>query len=471
MAAKKIKDTETKEEKKNNNENELPKLPYGMGNLRWTTKDKKIIQYRLLYTCRADGKKYSLAVNSDDMGKCFELMDQKKQETEKKASEKYKHALDNPNITLGNAIEEWMKTFKYEMIKANAYDRIECTLNNQIKSYSIGNMRVKDVLDRDVMNHLKRLSVKSERNGKERKAYSYSVIKKTYQLLDQFFQYYYSRDVNLNPMNTVPMPERKERIGEITEDDANRMGFDPDIVFDDAEMNKFKKMCLSPVKEGVSGSKFGKPIYFMLLTMIRASEACGLLWEDIDIEKKTMQIVKQKQRVKNRDKDAKQKTKLIITTPKSKSSIRIVPLTDEAVKIISDYKRECEFTGNLDPVLATSSGESISEPQLYKTLRGLLKAAGINKDKGDKKFNLHSLRHSGISYYIRHDVPISQVTAIAGHAQEMTTIGTYYHQVEAQKRDALNKMNGIVRKTKVEEKTKKNDKKSVKEPRKQPQRK
>jgi integrase len=177
-----------------------------------------------------------------------------------------------------------------------------------------------------------------------------------------------------------------------------------------------------------------------------------------------MKIVKQKQRVKNRDENAEHKTKLIITSPKSKSSIRIVPLTNEAIQIMSDYKKECKLTGASDPVFATDSGEAISEPQLYKTLRGLLKSAGINKDKGDKKFNLHSLRHSGISYYIRHDVPISQVTAIAGHAQEMTTIGTYYHQVEAQKKDALSKMNGIIRKTEDEEKIDKDDKEPGKQP-------
>lgn len=442
----------------------LPILPRGMGSFRWRSPEKKSVQYRMQYLCRADGKKYTLSVEAKDSTACFPLMDIKKLETEQKVAERYQHCLDNPNVTLGNAIEEWIKVFKYNIIKANAYDRIECTLNNQIKAFSIGNMRVKDVTDREIIGHLKLLSNGSPKRTSTRRKYSYSVIKKTYQLLDQFFAYYYSRNKNLNPMNTVPMPEQRERIGEISNDDANRMGFDPDIVFDDTEMGIFKEMCLSPVKEGVSGSKFGKPIYFMLLTMIRASEACGLLWGDIDLKKKTMKIVKQKQRVKNRDENAEHKTKLIITSPKSKSSIRIVPLTNEAIQIMSDYKKECKLTGASDPVFATDSGEAISEPQLYKTLRGLLKSAGINKDKGDKKFNLHSLRHSGISYYIRHDVPISQVTAIAGHAQEMTTIGTYYHQVEAQKKDALSKMNGIIRKTEDEEKIDKDDKEPGKQP-------
>jgi integrase len=452
--------------KKNEKDNKLPVLPRGQGGFYWAGREKKFLRYRMTYLCRADGKKYVLSVEAATDKECYRLMDIRKQEIEEFANEKYKHSLDNPNVTLTGAIMDWMETFKFNAIKENAYDRIECTLNNQIKAYPIGNIRAKDVTDREIVNHLKILSHDNNKNGKQRKAYSYSVIKKTYQLLDQFFSYYYARNINQNPMNTVPMPERRERIDEISVDEANRLGFDPDIVFDDIEMEKFKEMCLRPVKEGVSGSKFGKPIYFMLLTMIRASEACGLLWGDIDIDMKTMQIVKQKQRVKNRDKNASQKTKLIVTTPKSKSSVRIVPLTDEAVKIISDYKNECELTGDSDPVLATSSGESISEPQLYKTLRGLLKSAGIDKDKGNKKFNLHSLRHSGISYYIRHDVPISQVTAIAGHAQEMTTIGTYYHQVEAQKIEALNKMNAITRNEKEEKKSKKSAKGNRKVPKK-----
>jgi len=434
------------------------KLKRGEGNLYWVDKEKTRMRLRRHYRCEANGKIYTLSVTSTSSDECFRLMTEKEGATEIAAKEKYKHSLDNPDVTLAGGIEDWLETFKYGNMKANAYDRLECTLENQIRAFPIGNTKIKDIDDRDIIMHLKSLYRDKVPNGKTEKGYSYSVIKKTYQLLDQFFNYYYARDINMNPMNTVRMPEKKEEISELSADDASRIGFDPDIVFDDIEMDKFKRMCLSPVKEGVSGSKFGKPIYFMLLTMIRAAEACGLLWGDIDLEKNTMKIVKQKQRVKNRDKYADTKTKLIITSPKSRSSIRLVPLTTEAVDVISAYKNECVFTGDSDPVFATSTGESITEAQLYKTLRGLLKSANIDKDKGNKKFNLHSLRHSGISYYIRHDVPISQVTAIAGHAQEMTTIGTYYHQVEAQKTEALNKMNAITRDEQKEKKVRKSAK-------------
>jgi len=84
-------------------------------------------------------------------------------------------------------------------------------------------------------------------------------------------------------------------------------------VFTESEYNKLK----SYVSIGTDNRKLG--IIIAMLTGIRLGELCALQWQNIDFKGNIIHIGKTIQRVKNTDKKATKKTKIIIDVPKSKS--------------------------------------------------------------------------------------------------------------------------------------------------------
>jgi integrase len=180
----------------------------------------------------------------------------------------------------------------------------------------------------------------------------------------------------------------------------------------------------------------------MLLTFLRVGEAITLVWSDVDFEKRTLRVNKSVSRVKDRS-GSKSKTKIILTTPKTIHGDREVVLTDEAIQTLNIIKNNSEYTRPKDYIFSTAKGTMVTSTHLYKVLKGVLKAANLNKDRARDKFTLHYLRHTGISFYIRNGVPIDIVSSMAGHADTSITRQIYYHIIKQQREEAMTKMNAI----------------------------
>lgn len=75
-------------------------------------------------------------------------------------------------------------------------------------------------------------------------------------------------------------------------------------------------------------------VYLCLYTGLRIGELCALKWSDIDLDSNVLSINKSMQRIQNIDKNYPLKTKIVIEAPKSKNSIREIPLTDYVVECI-----------------------------------------------------------------------------------------------------------------------------------------
>lgn len=408
---------------------ELPKLPYGEGGFDWKN-DK--IRYRKTYTSKYDNKKHTATVVGETVRECLALMQQRIDSEEKRRKESLQHSMTNDSVVLEDAIKDWLSTFKINKNKASAYDREECTLKNQIASNDIGKIRTKDVSEKDIEELFNYLI--------NEKKYSHSTVIKTYDLLNQFFRYYYRSDINNNPMNYVERPRPRRDIGEIdlSDDDS---AIDADFVLSDSEITTFKKECYK------KKSKYDIGIFFILLMCLRTGEACALLWRDIDTKNKTLKITKSLSNIRNREDDSKRKTKTILTSPKSKSSNRVIMMSDEAVKTILDYKNDCKYTEPTDYVFSTENRRSTGEQRLYFRVKSLIKSAKLNPDGKRDKFSPHDLRHTGISYYIRNGVPIDIVSKFAGHSSTAITARVYYHIIQEQKIAGLDLMNAIKRNT------------------------
>ena len=79
-------------------------------------------------------------------------------------------------------------------------------------------------------------------------------------------------------------------------------------------------------------------IYICLSAGMRIGEICALTWEDLDIENGIIHVQKTIQRIYIIE-DNRKHTEIILDTPKTKNSIREIPMTRDLLKIIRPLKK------------------------------------------------------------------------------------------------------------------------------------
>ncbi len=162
-----------------------------------------------------------------------------------------------------------------------------------------------------------------------------------------------------------------------------------------------------------------------LYTGLRIGEICGLKWEDIDLNNKIIYINKTVQRIQD---IGNKTTKKVLSSPKSNSSNRIIPIPEFLIDILNKYKTNNHYyllTNNTD----------YQEPRNYERYyKNLLSVCNI------KYINFHSLRHTFATRSIESGMDIKTLSEILGHASYHTTLNTYIHSSIDQKRDCLNKL-------------------------------
>lgn len=417
---------------------QLPKMPYGQGSFSY---EGDRIRYQKQFTSETNGKTYRLQVRGSSVQECFELMKKKEKEKEKQISEKFEGSSDSDRAIITDAMLDWLKITKQNTRKATSFDREERTINNQIAPFKFGKMRIVDISSRDIMRHLNYLQFTVARaDGKT--GYSYSTVKKTYEVLAQFFRYFYATDMNKNPMNRVTPPKRAESIGEINIGEAAPYHME-DIVLNDEEIDTFRDFVFQEPLSGVIGrSKHGVSLYFIMMTCLRVGEVISLTWGDVDIDNHTLTVNKTTSRVTDRSADSN-KTKRVITAPKTASGIRTVMLNKYAISALELIKQRSSHTEPTDFVICTDVGNSVTSEYLYQKLKAILSGSGLMTKARKAVFGLHYLRHTGISYYLRHGIPVELVSKMVGHSNINITMNTYYHIIKDQNKEMLEMMNSI----------------------------
>lgn len=389
---------------------ELPKLPYGEGSMNYVKDREDLIQYQK----RINGKR--VVVYGSTSQECMKKMRQKESELEEK--EKYHHPTDTNAIALlQDGIYEWLFTFKRPVLKGRSFDTIEGTFNNQIKGTRIGRISILHVTTEDIQSHLNELiTLKSE-----------STAKKTFSLLKQFFDYYYARDINNNPMNLVRLPKKQIKYNNVEDiQDEEEL-----IILDDEEIEKLTLELSKPYQPGVIGYTYGHMLLFVMWSFCRIGEVIALQYKDIDFNSHTAKIYKAYGKEKVRDRESDTNYEWVLTTPKTKKGRRVLYLCDQAVFHLQKHIEIC--CPNLGPntfLFFSKKGNPMPDQYLNDVLGKALKRAGITK-----KVSVHGLRHTGISYFLRHGAASEVVSKQAGHNDISTTNGIYYSVIEEQKKD------------------------------------
>ena len=179
-------------------------------------------------------------------------------------------------------------------------------------------------------------------------------------------------------------------------------------------------------------------IEFMYLTGLRIGEALALMWENVDLEKKMIDIRHTIDYSSASLKDFK------ITAPKTSNSYREISINSRCIEIINEMKILNEdFNLNAKKfIFLNSQGRLINHNLLNIYIKKIGVLSGL-KGKNPRDFSSHMFRHSHISLLTELGIPVKAIMSRVGHINEKTTIQIYTHVTKNMELDISEKMESI----------------------------
>ena len=147
---------------------------------------------------------------------------------------------------------------------------------------------------------------------------------------------------------------------------------------------------------------------------LRIGEVCGLQWGDFDLKAGTLTVQRTVSRISTRDGH----TKVVIQSPKTRSSRREVPIPRNLIKMLQGLR------GDAKPEVWFLSGnaEKPVEPRCYrKSIQIYLRQAAV------RKVRPHTLRHTFATTCLQAGCDIKTLSEFLGHANPNVTLQRYVH--------------------------------------------
>lgn len=186
-----------------------------------------------------------------------------------------------------------------------------------------------------------------------------------------------------------------------------------------------EEILLSFAKNDTVYCKYYDVILLLLRTGLRISELCGLTLNDLDLENRLINV--NHQLLRNKE------VGYYIETPKTKSSVRQVPMSEEAYKafkrILSTRKKtsSIEIDGYKDFIFLNQQGYPMTGPYYSTTLSNLGKKC--RKIRGESLPNItpHILRHTFCTRLANRNMNPKSLQYIMGHSNINITLNLYTH--------------------------------------------
>lgn len=185
------------------------------------------------------------------------------------------------------------------------------------------------------------------------------------------------------------------------------------------------KKAMAYVKDHLTFKNLG--VLITLSTGMRIGEVCALKWEDIDLDDQVIKIRRTIQRIYVID-GGQRRTELIIDAPKTKNSIREIPLTKDLLSIIKPLSKIV----NSEYYVLTND-EKPTEPRTYRSYYKI-----FMEKIGLPVIKFHGLRHSFATRCIEMKADVKTVSVLLGHSNISTTLNLYVHPNAEQKKAVIN---------------------------------
>ncbi|MFV5703645.1 tyrosine-type recombinase/integrase [Flavobacterium sp. XS2P12] len=170
-------------------------------------------------------------------------------------------------------------------------------------------------------------------------------------------------------------------------------------------------------------------IFICLSAGIRIGEVCALTWENIDTDRGIISVKRTIQRIYVIEENIR-KTEVILDTPKTKNSIRDIPMSRDLLRMLKPIKK---IVNNSFFVL--TNDEKPTEPRTYRSYY-----KNLMRELNMPELKFHGLRHSFATRCIESKCDYKTVSVLLGHSNISTTLNLYVHPNLEQKKKAIDQM-------------------------------
>ena len=190
-------------------------------------------------------------------------------------------------------------------------------------------------------------------------------------------------------------------------------------IFNKKEQSIIETYCLTNKKTNYIG------VVICLYTGIRLGELLALTWDDIDFNTGLLTINKTQYSAKLNG-----KYQMIVDKPKTKKSIRVIPISKDLIKILKSIKKE----NKSKYVITTRNKDMVGNRSYQRTFEFILEKLNVNYR------NFHSLRHTFATSALEIGMDVKTLAEILGHTNAMITLNRYSHSLLSYKIDMMNKL-------------------------------
>ena len=202
---------------------------------------------------------------------------------------------------------------------------------------------------------------------------------------------------------------------------------------------------------------------FILGTGCRLGETIGITWDDINFKDNSISI-NHTLSYKAVLTGEKKEHKFFITTPKTKNSIRTIPMIDDLRKqllkqkeyqFVLGIKNDYEVDGYKGFVFTTHTGKPYTQEAVNRVIRYIIKASNeqeqeqANKEEREPvilpRFSAHTLRHTFCTRFCENESNIKVIQQIMGHSRIETTMNIYSHVTKDKAEEVMNNLNGKIK--------------------------
>ncbi len=173
-------------------------------------------------------------------------------------------------------------------------------------------------------------------------------------------------------------------------------------------------------------------ILICMFAGLRLGEICALRWEDISFAEQVIFVRQSMQRLQTNNLSGR-KTKIIITAPKSRSSIRKIPIPKELANILFSY-----WKGKQGYVLTGQINVFVEPRSMERHFKRILGQAGL------EQVNFHVLRHTFATRCIEMDFDVKSLSELLGHANVNITLNRYVHPSMELKRKNMQRLSALL---------------------------
>ena len=222
-----------------------------------------------------------------------------------------------------------------------------------------------------------------------------------------------------NPMKDVLLPKKKD---DITSDDKDKY-------YSKEELKQFLELV-----ESEQDIKLTAMFRLLAYTGIRKGELQALNWDDIDFTNNMITV--------NKTLALNTEKKVVVQTPKSKSSIRSISIDEQTANILKRWKLKQRerflMIGTRIKKHQSCFTEEVTNSYLYLNfMNANLKR--ICKKNAFKLIKVHGFRHTHCSLLFESGFTIQEVQDRLGHSDLKTTVSIYAHVTEKQRDNMADK--------------------------------